>query len=50
METLTILSRMASSDDHDALDLLSQDHAAVAELFELYEGLHERQEKQGEST
>ena len=39
MEILRILSRMANSDDYDALDLLRQDHAAVAELFDRYEGL-----------
>jgi hemerythrin superfamily protein len=39
MEILRILSRMAKSDDHDALDVLRQDHAAVAGLFDRYEGL-----------
>jgi hemerythrin superfamily protein len=40
MEILRILSRMASSDEeYDALDLLRQDHAVVAELFERYENL-----------
>jgi hemerythrin superfamily protein len=46
MEMLRIPSGMASSDDCDALDLLNQDHAAIAELFDLYESLHQREEKQ----
>ena len=39
MEILRILSRMDNSDDYDALDLLRQHHAAVAGLFDRYEGL-----------
>jgi len=46
MEILRRPSRMENRDDCDALDLLNQDHAAVAELFDLYESLHEREEKQ----
>jgi uncharacterized membrane protein len=41
MEILRILSRMASSEDYDALDLLRQDHVAVAELFDRYEDLED---------
>jgi hemerythrin superfamily protein len=39
MEILRILSRMANSDDYDALDLLREDHTAVAEEFDRYEDL-----------
>jgi hemerythrin superfamily protein len=46
MKILRVLSRMASSDDCDALDLLKQDHAAFAELFDLYLGLHNTEETQ----
>jgi hemerythrin superfamily protein len=45
MEILRILSRRASSDEYDALDLLRQDHAVVAELFDRYEDLGDREGK-----
>lgn len=45
MEILRILSGMASSEDYDALDLLRQDHVAVAELFDRYEDLDDNDHK-----
>lgn len=45
MEIPRILSRMTSSDEYDALDLLRQDHAVVAELFDRYENLDDREGK-----
>jgi len=45
MEILRMLREMTSSDDYDAIDLLKKDHAAVAELFECYETLHDSEEK-----
>ena len=46
MEMLRILNPRTSSDhDYDALDLLDQDHAAIAELFDCYAKLDDRDEK-----
>jgi len=46
MEVLRILSRMMHRDDYDALDLLREDHAAISELFDSYETLQDRGDKQ----
>jgi hemerythrin superfamily protein len=47
MQILKLWSRMTSSDaDYDAVDLLKQDHAVVAELFDRYERLDDLEEKQ----
>lgn len=46
MEMLRILKPKTSSDhDYDALDLLDQDHAAIAKLFDCYGRLEDRDEK-----
>ena len=46
MEILRILSRMTSNDAYDALDLLQQDHATLAELFDRFESLDAWEDKQ----
>jgi hemerythrin superfamily protein len=45
MEMLTILNRRTRNDGYDALDLLKQDHAAAAELFDHYDSMGDAEQK-----